>query len=187
MEASSQLKTQIHLLQHTRTHAPIRKNQMGGNFYIYLDLYGQNHYGVHHGPHHVKGGHGWVLKTNWNLPQDNCSQTIELLFLFQKNFLRRAQEHPLGHHGPPYAVTLPKLTVPAVNNLTPYSNSTFQSVFTLPATDAQVQVLQPVTYFGTYCKVILPCLSDYIHFYTGRLQPMLTSVVSSTVWKTEGI
>ncbi|KAJ6661929.1 hypothetical protein lerEdw1_013100 [Lerista edwardsae] len=70
----------------------------------------------------------------------------------RQNFLRRAQEHPLGHHGPPYAVTLPKLTVPAVNNLTPYSNPTFQSVFTLPTTDAQVQVLQPVTYFGTYCK-----------------------------------
>ncbi|XP_063003726.1 MAPK/MAK/MRK overlapping kinase isoform X1 [Elgaria multicarinata webbii] len=70
----------------------------------------------------------------------------------RQNFLRRAQENPLGHHGLPYAVQLPKLTVPAVTNLTSYSNPTFQSVFTLPATNRQVQVLQPITYFGTHCK-----------------------------------
>ncbi|KAM6461351.1 MAPK/MAK/MRK overlapping kinase isoform 4-T7 [Liasis olivaceus] len=70
----------------------------------------------------------------------------------RQNFLRQAQENPLGHHGLPNAVELPKLTVPAVTNLTSYPNPSFQSVFTLPASNRQVQVLQPITYFGTHRK-----------------------------------
>ncbi|XP_053157309.1 MAPK/MAK/MRK overlapping kinase isoform X4 [Hemicordylus capensis] len=70
----------------------------------------------------------------------------------RQNLLRRAQKNPLGLHGPPYAVELPKLTIPAVTNLTSYSNPTFQSVFTLPASNQQLQVLQPITYFGTHRK-----------------------------------
>ncbi|XP_039220784.1 MAPK/MAK/MRK overlapping kinase isoform X3 [Crotalus tigris] len=70
----------------------------------------------------------------------------------RQNFFRQAQENPLGHHGLPNAVELPKLTVPAVTNLTSYPNPSFQSVFTLPASNRQVQVLQPITYFGTHRK-----------------------------------
>ncbi|KAL8168936.1 UNVERIFIED_CONTAM: hypothetical protein K2H54_025488 [Gekko kuhli] len=70
----------------------------------------------------------------------------------RQNFLRNAQENPLGHHGPPCAVELPKLTVPAVTNLTSYPSPPFQSVFTLPATNRPVQVLQPITCFGTHRK-----------------------------------
>ncbi|XP_053226710.1 MAPK/MAK/MRK overlapping kinase isoform X1 [Podarcis raffonei] len=69
-----------------------------------------------------------------------------------KNFLRRAQENPLGRRGFPYTVELPKLAVPEVTNLTSYPNPPFQSVFPLPASNGQVQVLQPITYFGTHCK-----------------------------------
>ncbi|XP_048339233.1 MAPK/MAK/MRK overlapping kinase isoform X1 [Sphaerodactylus townsendi] len=70
----------------------------------------------------------------------------------RQNFLREAQENPLGRHTPPCAVELPKLTVPAVTNLPCYPSPPFQSVFTLPATNRPVQVLQPITYFGTHCK-----------------------------------
>ncbi|XP_020649282.3 MAPK/MAK/MRK overlapping kinase isoform X1 [Pogona vitticeps] len=70
----------------------------------------------------------------------------------RQNFLRQTQENPLGQHGLPFAVELPKLTVPAVTNLASYPNPTFQSVFTFPATNRQVQVLQPITYFGTHRK-----------------------------------
>ncbi|XP_034274391.1 MAPK/MAK/MRK overlapping kinase isoform X2 [Pantherophis guttatus] len=70
----------------------------------------------------------------------------------RQNFFRQAQENPLGHHGLPNAVELPKLTVPAVTNLTSYPNPSFQSVFTLPASNRQVQILQPITYFGTHRK-----------------------------------
>ncbi|KAM3852898.1 MAPK/MAK/MRK overlapping kinase isoform 1-T1 [Vipera latastei] len=70
----------------------------------------------------------------------------------RQNFFRQAQENPLGHHGLSNAVGLPKLTVPAVTNLTSYPNPSFQSVFTLPASNRQVQVLQPITYFGTHRK-----------------------------------
>ncbi|XP_008113962.1 MAPK/MAK/MRK overlapping kinase isoform X2 [Anolis carolinensis] len=70
----------------------------------------------------------------------------------RQNFFRQTQEYPLGLHGLPYAVELPKVTVPAVTNLTSYSNPTFQSIFALPATNRQVQLLQPITYFGTHHK-----------------------------------
>ncbi|XP_065449696.1 MAPK/MAK/MRK overlapping kinase isoform X6 [Chrysemys picta bellii] len=65
---------------------------------------------------------------------------------------RKTQENPIRHHGPSYAIELPKLNVSGVTKLTSYPSPTFHSVFTTPATNGEVPVLQPIKYIGTNHK-----------------------------------
>nr|XP_042714134.1 MAPK/MAK/MRK overlapping kinase isoform X7 [Chrysemys picta bellii] len=65
---------------------------------------------------------------------------------------RKTQQNPIRHHGPSYAIELPKLNVSGVTKLTSYPSPTFHSVFTTPATNGEVPVLQPIKYIGTNHK-----------------------------------
>ncbi|XP_073205784.1 MAPK/MAK/MRK overlapping kinase isoform X7 [Lepidochelys kempii] len=70
----------------------------------------------------------------------------------RQHSLRKTQENPIRHHEPSYAIELPKLNVSGVTKLTSYPNHTFHSVFTTPATNGEVPVLQPIKYIGTNQK-----------------------------------
>ncbi|XP_044872611.1 MAPK/MAK/MRK overlapping kinase isoform X3 [Mauremys mutica] len=78
----------------------------------------------------------------WCIPKDGNRQ----------HSLRKTQENPVRHHGPSYAIELPKLNVSGVTKLTSYPSPSFHSVFTTPATNGEVPVLQPIKYIGTNHK-----------------------------------
>ncbi|XP_039394550.1 MAPK/MAK/MRK overlapping kinase isoform X9 [Mauremys reevesii] len=78
----------------------------------------------------------------WCIPKD----------VNRQHSLRKTQENPVRHHGPSYAIELPKLNVSGVTKLTSYPSPSFHSVFTTPATNGEVPVLQPIKYIGTNHK-----------------------------------
>uniref|UniRef100_A0A8C3I338 MOK protein kinase n=1 Tax=Chrysemys picta bellii TaxID=8478 RepID=A0A8C3I338_CHRPI len=90
---------------------------------------------------------------------------------------RKTQQNPIRHHGPSYAIELPKLNVSGVTKLTSYPSPTFHSVFTTPATNGEVPVLQPIKYIGTNHKVVN--FNLLIQLYTANKYKCITHHISN--------